>query len=217
MLVIGLIGKIGAGKSTVARRLAEHGAEVIDADAIAHQVLEEAAAKAAVVAAFGEEVLDSQGCVQRRSLAEKVFGPTPEHAARLATLETIIHPRVRQWISQRLEQVRAAEPAVENRQSRSGPVVVLDVPLLVQAGWDDLCQELIIVECDEKVRRERLKQRSWSDAHVEAREAAWGLQSPFCRVLEQKRATVDAADSLAYTFDQVDRLWLAFVAKHPAL
>ena len=134
MLVIGLIGKIGAGKSTVARRLAEHGAEVIDADAITHQVLEETAAKAFVVAAFGEEVLDSQGRVQRRMLAEKVFGPTPEHAARLAVLEAIIHPRVRQQISQRLEQVRAAELTVENREPRSGAVVVLDVPLLLQAG-----------------------------------------------------------------------------------
>ncbi len=215
MLVIGLIGKIGAGKSTVARRLAEHGAEVIDADAITHQVLEETAAKAFVVAAFGEEVLDSQGRVQRRMLAEKVFGPTPEHAARLAVLEAIIHPRVRQQISQRLEQVRAAELTVENREPRSGAVVVLDVPLLLQAGWDDLCQELIVVECDERVRLERLRQRSWSESHVEAREAAWGRQSYFCRVPERKGATVDAAGSLAYTFSQVDQLWSGFVAKYP--
>ena len=95
MIVVGLVGKIAAGKSTVARRLAARGAHVIDADAVAHDALDDPEAKRAIVARFGGDVLDEAGRVRRPALAGRVFGPTPAHAAALADLEAIVHPLVR--------------------------------------------------------------------------------------------------------------------------
>ena len=103
MITIGISGRIGAGKSTVAKMFAERGAHVIDADAIAHGVLEEPDAKAEIVARFGAEVLTKDGRVDRSVLAAHVFGASPAHAAALADLETVIHPRVHRHIEQALQ------------------------------------------------------------------------------------------------------------------
>ena len=157
MTTIGLIGKIGAGKSTVARRLEELGAQVIDADKIAHEVLAEADVKREVVTHFGASVLGGNGELQRQVLAERVFGLTPTHAAALTILEKIVHPRVRQRINGRLDHLQAAGQATGKDAK-----VVLDIPLLLQAGWGDACDYLIRLECNETVRQERLKQRGWS-------------------------------------------------------
>ena len=207
MTTIGLIGKIGAGKSTVARRLEELGAQVIDADKIAHEVLAEADVKREVVTHFGASVLGGNGELQRQVLAERVFGLTPTHAAALAILEKIVHPRVRQRINGRLDHLQAAGQATGKDAK-----VVLDIPLLLQAGWGDACDYLIRLECNETVRQERLKQRGWSDLQREARAAAWDRRAPGPPVPEGKITTVDTSGTLAYTLEQVDRFWSAL---HP--
>ena len=204
MTTIGLIGKIGAGKSTVARRLEELGAQVIDADKIAHEVLAEADVKREVVVHFGASVLGGNGELQRQVLAERVFGLTPTHAAALAILEKIVHPRVRQRINGRLDHLQAAGQATGKDAK-----VVLDIPLLLQAGWGDACDYLIRLECNETVRQERLKQRGWSDLQREARAAAWDRRAPGPLVPEGKITTVDTSGTLAYTLEQVDRFWSA--------
>ena len=204
MTTIGLIGKIGAGKSTVARRLEELGAQVIDADKIAHEVLAEADVKREVVTHFGASVLGGNGELQRQVLAERVFGLTPTHAAALAILEKIVHPRVRQRINGRLDHLQAAGQATGKDAK-----VVLDIPLLLQAGWGDACDYLIRLECNETVRQERLKQRGWSDLQREARAAAWDRRAPGPLVPEGKITTVDTSGTLAYTLEQVDRFWSA--------
>lgn len=204
MTTIGLIGKIGAGKSTVARRLEELGAQVIDADKIAHEVLAEADVKREVVTHFGASVLGGNGELQRQVLAERVFGLTPTHAAALAILEKIVHPRVRQRINGRLDHLQAAGQATGKDAK-----VVLDIPLLLQAGWGDACDCLIRLECNETVRQERLKQRGWSDLQREARAAAWDRRAPGPPVPEGKITTVDTSGTLAYTLEQVDRFWSA--------
>ncbi len=207
MTTIGLIGKIGAGKSTVARRLEELGAQVIDADKIAHEVLAEADVKREVVTHFGASVLGGNGELQRQVLAERVFGLTPTHAAALTILEKIVHPRVRQRINGRLDHLQAAGQATGKDAK-----VVLDIPLLLQAGWGDACDYLIRLECNETVRQERLKQRGWSDLQREARAAAWDRRAPGPPVPEGKITTVDTSGTLAYTLEQVDRFWSAL---HP--
>lgn len=204
MTTIGLIGKIGVGKSTVARRLEELGAQVIDADKIAHEVLAEADVKREVVTHFGASVLGGNGELQRQVLAERVFGLTPTHAAALTILEKIVHPRVRQRINGRLDHLQAAGQATGEDAK-----VVLDIPLLLQAGWGDACDYLIRLKCNETVRQERLKQRGWSDLQREARAAAWDRRAPGPPVPEGKITTVDTSGTLAYTFDQVDRFWSA--------
>lgn len=202
MLVIGIVGRMAAGKSTVAGRLAEKGAVVLDADAMAHEVLEEPEVRAAVVARFGPGVLGPDGRVRRGPLARLVFGPDPSQAAALADLEAIIHPRVRARLDARLADLRAAE-AADGRPR----VAALDVPLLVQAGWVGVCDLVVVVECPDAVRFGRLAARGIGPAERDAREAAWGRGWNPAALPPGKTVPVDAAGDLAYTRVQVDRVW----------
>ena len=203
MIIIGLVGRIGAGKSTVAQRFAEHGATVVDADRHAHEALAEPQVIAEVASRFGPGVIDSLGRVDRAALAGMVFGTTADHAASLAALEAIVHPRVRR----RLEAV-LADAAARNLSGGRKPAVVLDVPLLIQAGWDDLCTHLVVVECEESVRQMRLAGRGWSPDQITARDRAWerGYRPP---AAGPAMWCVDASGIPAYTSDQVDRIWQA--------
>lgn len=206
--VIGLVGRIGAGKSTVARLLAAHGARVVDADALAHAVIEEPEVIREVVAAFGGEVADDAGRLRRSALAARVFGTDPAHAEALRALEAIVHPRVRGRIVAELAAGRAAE-------GPDGGVVVLDVPLLVQAGWEDECDLLLEIACEDRVRHRRLESRGWTPAEIAARDLAWerrfvapGGGRPVLRV--------DTSGDPAYTQVQVDRIWDGLRRSPPA-
>ncbi len=203
MTIIGLVGRIGAGKSTAARRFAEHGATVVDADRHAHEALEDPQVIAEVAIRFGTGVIDARGRVDRSAMAGRVFGGTPAHDADRAALEAIVHPRVRR----RLEAVLANE-AARNLPGGHAPTVVLDVPLLVQAGWDDLCTHLVVVECEDSVRRMRLAARGWSAEQIAARDRAWerGFHPPLAGPTTW---SVDASGDPAYTVVQVDRVWQA--------
>lgn len=204
MIVVGLVGRIGAGKSTVARRFAAHGATVIDADRIAHAALDDGAVKQAVVDALGNSVVAADGRIDRSAVARLVFGDTAAHAEALAALEGIVHP----WVRHRVEDELAAMRAGGGRAGGVEPAAVLDVPLLVQAGWSELCTHLVVVECEDSVRRERLVGRGWSARQIAARERAWerGYRPPqpgpntWC---------VDASGDPIYTAQQVDRIWRA--------
>ncbi|MEX0670852.1 MAG: dephospho-CoA kinase [Pirellulales bacterium] len=200
MVVIGLVGRIGAGKSTVARIFADRGATVIDADALAHEVLDEPAVIRAIVERFGADVLDTGGRIQRETLAGLVFGPGEAGAEGLRALEGIVHPRVRQRVEERLAGIR--EGHIEEQQQE---FVVLDVPLLMQAGWADLCDRLVVVDCEDPVRRQRLAARGWSEAEAAARDHAWerGYTRP---PVAGKTICVDASGDLAYTRFQVSRI-----------
>lgn len=203
MMIIGLVGRIGAGKSTAARRFAEHGATVVDADRHAHETLEDPQVIAELAAFFGPEVIDAHGRVDRTAVAGRVFGGTPAHDAARAALEAIVHPRVRR----RLEAILADQSA-RNLPGGREPTVVLDVPLLVQAGWDDLCTHLVVVECEDSVRRMRLAARGWSAEQIAARDRAWerGFRTP---PAGPTTWSVDASGDPAYTVAQVDRIWRA--------
>jgi dephospho-CoA kinase len=199
MIVVGIVGKIGAGKSTVARAMADLGAEVIDADRIAHEVLAEPEVVAAIADLFGAEVLDAAGAVRRPLVAERVFGPTPAHDAALAALEAIVHPRVRRRIDERLAAIAATPPL-----TGAPSLVVLDVPLLMQAGWDRRCDRLVRVECDEVERARRVDLRGWPRLQRQARERAWerGYRPP----PPEKTHVVDASGDPAYTQSQVGQV-----------
>lgn len=169
MIVVGLTGRIGAGKSTVAGLFADRGAIVVDADQLAHEVLGEPEVARLVAARFGPGVVAADGSIERRSLAKRVFGPTAEHAAALECLEAIIHPRVAARIDAILDARSSGDP--------SRPVV-LDVPLLLKSGIVRRCTHLVEVVCDEPVRRARLAARGWDPSEIEARDAAWDRSQP---------------------------------------
>jgi dephospho-CoA kinase len=201
MVVVGLIGRIGAGKSTVARMFAARGASVIDADALAHEVLDDEAARAEVVRRFGADALEPDGRVSRRALAAKVFDAASGPAA-LRDLEAIIHPRVRSRIEAELARLRRVHAAADPPH-----VVVLDVPLLVQAGWDAACDRLVMVTCDDGVRQARLAGRGWDPAQQAAREQAWDRGFRAEAVPPEKTVSVDASGDPSYTEDQIERIW----------
>jgi dephospho-CoA kinase len=202
MVVIGLIGKIAAGKSTVARLFAEHGAEVIDADALAREAFDEPAVRRAVVARFGPAVVAADGSIRRDVLATRVFGPGDDQASALEDLEAIVHPLVRRRIEARLEAIRANEAS-----GAAAAFVVLDVPLLVQAGWVPRCDVLVRVVCDDATRAGRLAARNLSPQQQKDRDAAWLRRFHEADVPPEKTITVDAAGDLAYTRRQVSHIW----------
>jgi dephospho-CoA kinase len=140
MLVVGLTGGIGAGKSTVSRLLAEHGAVIVDADLIAREVVEPGGpAYQGVVDRFGKEVLLDDGALDRAALASIVFAD----ASALADLNGIVHPAVGAVIAERLAE-----------EAPTDDVVVLDVPLLVESGRTNTAGT-IVVDCppEEALRR----------------------------------------------------------------
>ena len=134
MYLIGLTGGIASGKSVVARRLAEHGAIHIDADALARQVVEPGTPGLAAIAdAFGPGVINSDGSLDRAALGALVFGDSD----RLSRLNAITHPLVRERTSQLIAEAAEADPHA---------IVVYDVPLLIEASVDSqLAFDLIVV------------------------------------------------------------------------
>ena len=145
MRLIGLTGGMGSGKSTVARLLADHGAHVVDADAIAREVVEPGEpALAAIADRFGDEVLADDGSLDRAAVAAIVFAD----ADALADLESITHPAIRDRIERRLAELAARG---------DDPVVVLDHPLLVETGLDERVDEVVVVAAPVDLRLDRLE------------------------------------------------------------
>ena len=196
---IGLTGGIGSGKSTAAGRFAELGALVIDADALAREVVEPGTeGLAAVVAEFGEQVLDGAGRLDRPALARVVFG---DDAAR-GRLNAILHPRIR---ARAAELIAAAPP---------GTVVVQDVPLLVETGQSGPYDLVVVVEAPDELRVRRLgRDRGMPAEKVRARMAAQATD-------EQRRAAADVVLVNDGTPEdlraKVDALWTERIASAPS-
>ena len=155
--VIGILGGIGSGKSTIAAEFAKLGCKVIDADRIAHELLEEPPVREKVVSLFGQAVLDSSGKIDRRKLAEVVFADD----RMLASLNRIIHPLVLQRTQEIIEQ---------SKSQNQVKAIVLDMPLLVEVGWHKRCDKLIFVDCEQKLRQKRAKKMGFDKNQVKIRE-----------------------------------------------
>ncbi len=157
MLVVGVTGGIGSGKSTFARMLEEHGAEVIDADELGRRALDPgSSAWHSVVDQFGDEILvPGTMDVDRKRLAGIVFNDREK----LAALNAIVHPVILKGIADLLETLAGTDE-----------VVVLDAALIVEMGIVDSVDVLIVVTADEDVRKKRLKtDRQMTEAQIEER------------------------------------------------
>lgn len=159
MYVVGLTGGIGSGKSTVAALLEQHGAAVIDVDAVAREVTSAGSPVTHEIATrFGAGVVGPGGALDREALAERVFRDAGERAA----LERITHPHIRRRLDERLEELRAA----------GAGIVVVDHPLLVETGAHGRCDAVVVVTAPEPVRVGRLAERGMDPADARARIAA---------------------------------------------
>lgn len=188
-LVIGLTGGIGSGKSTVADLFVAQGIELVDTDAIAHQLTAATgAAMPALQAEFGTQVLALDGALDRAAMRRLVFN---DPAAR-QRLEAILHPLIR------------AEADARCQAARS-PYVILAVPLLVESGsYRQRCERIVVVDCPESVQIERVMQRSGLSA-VEV-EAILAVQATRAARLAIADAIVDNSGPLADLQPQVARL-----------
>ncbi|WP_016700802.1 dephospho-CoA kinase, partial [Actinoalloteichus spitiensis] len=190
MLRVGLTGGIGAGKSTVARRLAEHGAVVVDADALAREAVAPGSeGLREVVAAFGSGVLTSEGALDRPEVARRVFSDEAERAR----LNSIVHPRVAELAAAAFE----AAPA--------DAVVVHDIPLLVEKGMSAQYHLAVVVMAPESSRVDRLRRtRGMTEAEARSRIGSQATD-------EERRAAADVllsnTASRQSLLAEVDVLW----------
>lgn len=159
--IIGLAAAPAGGKSTVARFMAELGATWIDADQLAHDVLEQPAVRKRLVEQWGESILNADGSANRGSIAKLVFGADKESEARLRFLESVIHPQVRRAIEQQLAEA----------DQNGVTVVVLDVPLLFESGWAQRCDEVWFVDTPLTLRQKVALERGWTIEQLAIRES----------------------------------------------
>jgi dephospho-CoA kinase len=199
MRIIGLTGGIGSGKSTVSVMLKELGAFIVDADEGARVVVEPGRpALAEVVETFGPEILDAGGGLDREKLADRVFGD----AAALERLNAITHPRVREWMAERITEAQAADATL----------VVLDIPLLFESGLEGGLEEVVVVWAPEELQLQRAVARGVREDDARARIKA---QMPLDQKRDRATRVIDNSGGLDDTRRQVEELWLE-LSRDPA-
>jgi dephospho-CoA kinase len=144
MLRVGLTGGIGSGKSTVATFFAARGVPIIDTDEIARElVLPGESAYREIIERFGRDILDPTGTIDRAKLRARVFNDAHERQA----LEAILHPRIRESVKRRLNELKSS-------------YAIVVVPLLIETGFDGLTDRILVVDADDEARIERVVRRS---------------------------------------------------------
>ena len=208
MIVVGVTGSFGTGKSTVAQLLARRGAHVLNADALAHEAM---APGTAVVRRlrrrFGAAVVGADGAIHRAALARAGF------ASRRAwqDLCRIIHPAVIARTRQALRTIRHRHPragqrAVPALSSAPGAVVVLDVPLLIESGMTALVDWVVVVTAPRRVQLARLRARGrWPGTEIRRR-LRW--QMPLAQKVQRADVVIDNGGSRRATAAQVQQLWV---------
>lgn len=193
MPLVALTGGIASGKSTIARRLAEHGAVVVDADQIVRDVQQPGSPVLADLAdAFGADVVRDDGSLDRAALGARAFGD----ADAVSRLNAIVHPAVRRESARRFAEAFAADPDA---------VVVYDVPLLVEARVEDPWELVVVAHAPSDVRHRRLVDlRGMREEDAAARLASQVSDDARLAVAD---VVIDTAGLLQDTLRQVDELW----------
>jgi len=156
---IGILGGVGSGKSSVVRHVTNFDLQVIDADKIGHDLLEDPDVLQKLTQTFPTSIFESSGQVIRPQLAQLVFGKDLEHKAALKQLEQIIHPAIHREITDQI-------------QNASTDAVILDAALLLETGWADECNYLIYIDTPVSQRIERVRMnRNWTAEELKHRES----------------------------------------------
>ena len=141
------MGGIASGKSTVAGLLEHHGCAVVDADKIARGALQKVEVKEQLRKIFGTRIFDPSGQIDRKKLAETAF----QSQEKISALNSIVHPAVFS---------RTEELISEYNKDENIKAIVLDMPLLVEVGWDRRCDKLLFVDCNRQIRLARAKKKA---------------------------------------------------------
>ena len=145
MHIIGIVGGIASGKSAVSAELESLGAVVLKADQAAHEVINLPEVKESLVTRWGSSILTDSEEIDRRAVAERVFSPEPGSDQELHFLEQTLHPQIR----------KRFEAELQRLAQRGVPAAVLDAPLLLEAGWESLCDAVVFVDSAREKRLER--------------------------------------------------------------
>ena len=197
MILVGLTGGIGSGKTTVARLLAERGAVVVDADELAREALRPGTrAFEQVWALFGDEVITAEGELDRSAIAGIVFADEEKRRA----LESITHPEVFRLLAEAVEWHRD-----------SNNVVVFDAPLIIETGFHEACDLVVVVTAPEEARIERLRR----DRGMSQAEAAVRIAAQVGAEVREAAADViiDNSGDIPSLERQVDELWANLAAR----
>jgi len=197
VLVIGLTGGIGSGKSTVSAMLVERGAVLIDADAITRELQHRGTGVfAAMVERFGDGIVAPDGDLDRQAVADVVFN---DHEA-LADLNAIVHPAVGAEIASRLAAAADADPP----PGATGPIVILDVPLLVETGRSDVAAVVVVDTHPDEQHRRLVEHRG---LHTDDARARMSRQATRDERLARADWVVDNSSDLDHLAGEVARLW----------
>jgi dephospho-CoA kinase len=189
--LIGLLGGIGSGKSQVAAGFAKNRGYLIVADRLGHEALEQPDIVTSIAQRWGDRAFNEQRKVDRKKLGKIVFASPVERT----NLEYLVFP----WIEKRIrEEIKLADANKEVN------FIVLDAAIMLEAGWNQLCDKLIYIHAPRKLRLERLAQnRGWTAEDVEKRESA---QMPLSDKAMRADVAIDNSGSLAETHQQVEAL-----------
>ena len=161
-VIIGLVGGVASGKSYVAELLENLGALRIDADRLGHEVLLVKEVREHLARIWGPSILTDRGEVDRSQVSKLVFGNSMNAVAGRRQLEAIVHPRIRSLALDRMAAVRAL-PEVPL-------AIVIDAPLLIEAGWESLCDFILFIDSPLEDRVQRATARGWTETHFADRE-----------------------------------------------
>jgi len=190
--VIGITGGVASGKSTVSRMFADLGAEIIDADAIVQELLDSPEIIARLRAEWGDGFLDTEGRPDRWKIAERVF----QEPERLKEWTGWVLPPVREKMRKLLDSAL---------QNSGNSVIILDAPLLLEAGIESWCDAILFVDANPSLRAERARaSRGWPEDEVKRRES---LQSPLDAKHRRADVVVSNNGPREETFRQVERLF----------
>ncbi len=199
MKIIGILGGVASGKSSVAVQLAQLGAGVLDADSAAHAVLRLPEVEEAARRRWGDAIFGADRHIDRWSLAKIVFLPPPKGPDERRYLEQLTHPEIGRIVQAEARRLAAAGVAA----------AVLDAPLLLESGWDRFCDRLVFVDVPRQLRIARALARGWTKEEFAAREGAQ-------ESLDSKRAradvVVDNSGSPEETYRQLERFWRSLLA-----
>jgi dephospho-CoA kinase len=204
-LVVGIVGGVGSGKSTVARELERLGATVVSGDEAGHRALGREEVKQEVRRRWGEVPFGPDGEIDRSKLAAIVFTSSPTGHTEREALERLVHPVIEAELHAQIKCLQQ-DPAV--------PLIVVDAAVLLEAGWDQAVDRIVFVEAPRRTRLERVRAaRQWDEAELDSRENAQISLS-----LKRQRAdyVVDNSGSPDQTLRQIERIYSTLTEDPPA-
>ena len=202
MLKVGLTGGIASGKSVVGEMLVEQGAHLVQADHIAHQLMQPGqSVYYEVVAHFGREILNYDGSVNREKLADTAFAKaSSEAASRIQELNRIVHPAVIRGQEEWMEEIGRQYP---------NAVAIVEAALILEAGAGKRFDRLIVVTCTDEQRFARFAARQKLDLETARKEVSrrMAAQLPEAEKIKAADYVIDNSSSLDHTQEQVRQIW----------